>query len=88
VAAALISSTAARPLPKDAIYFGEIGLAGEVRAVSQAEARLGEAAKLGFRQAVIPSRKGRKGQSDGMTVEAIDQLGSLVDLIYGNDGRR
>jgi len=88
VAAALISSIAARPLPKDAIYFGEIGLAGEVRAVSQAEARLGEAAKLGFRQAVIPARKGRKGQSEGMTVEAIDQLGHLVDLIYGNDGRR
>jgi len=87
VAAALISSIAARPLPKDGIFFGEIGLAGEVRPVSQADARLSEAAKLGFRQAVIPERKGRKGTIEGMSVTNISQLGSLVDLIYGDDGR-
>ena len=87
VAAALISSIAARPLPKDGIYFGEIGLAGEVRPVSQADARIGEAAKLGFRQAVIPERKGRKGTVEGMAVTTVNQLGNLVDLIYGDDGR-
>ena len=87
VAAALISSIAARPLPKDGIYFGEIGLAGEVRPVSQADARIGEAAKLGFRQAVIPERKGRKGTVEGMSVTTVNQLGNLVDLIYGDDGR-
>ena len=77
-----------RPLPKDCIYFGEIGLAGEVRAVSQADTRLNEAAKLGFKRAVTPARKSRKGKVEGMTVDAVDQLGALVDMIYGNDGRR
>src|SRR5690606_27674962 len=48
VAAALISALTDRPVPAEAVVFGEIGLAGEVRAVSQAEQRLKEAAKLGF----------------------------------------
>ena len=48
VAAALASAALARPLPADTVVFGEIGLAGEVRAVARADARLKEAAKLGF----------------------------------------
>ncbi len=54
VAAALLSCIANTPLPKDAVFFGEIGLSGEIRPVSQQEARLKEASKLGFKTAFIP----------------------------------
>lgn len=54
VAASLLSSLADTPLPKDAIFFGEIGLSGEIRPVSQQEARLKEASKLGFKTAFLP----------------------------------
>ncbi len=48
VAAALISAASNNPLPKGSIFFGEVGLSGEVRKVSQDTARIKEAAKLGF----------------------------------------
>ena len=54
VAAALVSSLFARPLPEKAVVFGEVGLAGEVRPVGRADARIKEAAKLGFGKAFCP----------------------------------
>ena len=54
VALAIASSFRNRPLPEDAVVFGEMGLTGEVRAVSHAAPRLVEAQKLGFRQALAP----------------------------------
>lgn len=54
VAASLLSSFANTPLPRDGVFFGEIGLSGEIRPVSQQDARLKEAAKLGFKTAFIP----------------------------------
>ena len=53
-AAALISSLTGASLPRDAVYFGEIGLSGSVRAVAHAGLRLKEAAKLGFTRAFAP----------------------------------
>ncbi len=54
IVAAAASSAARRPVEPRTICFGEVGLAGEVRAVSQPELRLAEAQKLGFRRAVLP----------------------------------
>ncbi len=54
VAAAIASSMRDVPIPADLVMIGEIGLSGELRAVSQLNARLKEAAKLGFRRAVVP----------------------------------
>ena len=48
VAAALISAASNKPLPQGSIFFGEVGLSGEVRKVAQTEARIKEATKLGF----------------------------------------
>ncbi len=48
VAAALISAASNKPLPQGSIFFGEVGLSGEVRRVAQTEARIKEATKLGF----------------------------------------
>ncbi len=56
VAAALLSSAADRPVPADLAVFGEVGLLGEVRAVSRAADRVREAAALGFRRAAVPAR--------------------------------
>ncbi|MDP3936355.1 MAG: magnesium chelatase domain-containing protein, partial [Alphaproteobacteria bacterium] len=54
VAACLLSSFTNTPLPEDTVIIGEIGLGGEIRPVKQIEVRLKEAAKLGFKQAIIP----------------------------------
>jgi DNA repair protein RadA/Sms len=57
VAVALWSSFRDKPLAKDAIVLGEVGLTGEVRGVQQIERRLNEAQKLGFAKAIIPLRQ-------------------------------
>ncbi len=54
VLCAVASATRGRPADPRAIVFGEVGLAGEVRAVSLCEVRLAEAAKLGFQRAILP----------------------------------
>ncbi|WP_048863154.1 DNA repair protein RadA, partial [Acidisphaera rubrifaciens] len=61
VAAALLSAAADRPTHPGAVYFGEVGLSGEVRQVAQAEVRLKEAAKLGFDTACLPRRLAPSG---------------------------
>jgi len=55
VAAAVISSAADRPLPYDMAFFGEVGLLGEIRAVSHPAERLREARALGFARCVVPA---------------------------------
>ncbi|MFK7973873.1 MAG: DNA repair protein RadA [Rickettsiaceae bacterium] len=57
VAAALISASHNCPLPQGSIFFGEVGLSGEVRKVSQTEARIKEASKLGFSQMYCASKQ-------------------------------
>ncbi|MHB1384454.1 MAG: magnesium chelatase domain-containing protein, partial [Bellilinea sp.] len=54
VAAAIASSMRDLPVRADAVLIGEIGLSGELRWVGQMSARLREAAKLGFRAAIVP----------------------------------
>ena len=56
LALALASSLRDRPLPHDRVLVGEVGLGGELRPVPQLARRLAEAARLGFRQAFVPSR--------------------------------
>ncbi len=53
--AAVASNLKNRPIPPETVILGEVGLGGEVRAVRQIEARLKEAAKLGFSRAIIPA---------------------------------
>jgi DNA repair protein RadA/Sms len=81
VAAALVSALTGTPVPADTVIFGEIGLSGEIRAVSQADARLKEAAKLGFERAYAPRRRATgKNSNPAMRVEEIARLSDLVDL--------
>ncbi len=81
VAAALVSSARDRALPEGCVVFGEIGLSGEVRPVSQAEARLKEASKLGFTSALLPARRRKDGpESSGISLEEIRHLADLFDF--------
>jgi len=78
ILAAIGSSARDAPLPQDLVLFGEVGLAGEVRAVRHAETRLREAAKLGFARALIPKATARQIRPpDGL---AITGVGSMSDL--------
>jgi len=84
VAAALISSQSGVPLAPGTVVFGEIGLSGEVRPVTRMDARLREAAKLGFTRAILPAttaggRRGKKSNDGfGLHTEAIGHLADLV----------
>ena len=83
VAAALVSSLGGTPVPPETVVFGEIGLSGEVRAVSQMDARLKEAEKLGFTQAIIPARKMKAGKKSGYNGSLkITEIGHLNDLVF------
>jgi DNA repair protein RadA/Sms len=79
VAAALISALADKPLAADAVWFGEVSLAGEIRPVAHTPIRLREAAKLGFRKAFGPA-DASTGKRDSSFC-AITILSNLVDRI-------
>jgi DNA repair protein RadA/Sms len=82
VAAALVSALSGEATPPEAVIFGEIGLAGEVRGVGQTELRLKEAAKLGFTRAIVPGR--RQGAAprgvQAVSVTEIDHVAKLLPL--------
>ncbi len=82
VAAALISAAGGVPVDPGMVFFGEVGLSGEVRQVAQAEARLKEAAKLGFTAACLPRRLARAPRGfrppEGL---GLGEIGHLADLI-------
>jgi len=84
VAAALVSAAKGVPVPSDAIFFGEIGLSGEVRAVTHADARIKEANKLGFTGAVIPSNRQDSSANKGRGVKGgkmnIQQISHVSDI--------
>ena len=79
---AALSSFRDRPLPTGLITFGEIGLAGEIRPVPNGQERLKEAAKLGFKHAVIPSANMPKNAKSiaGMQLTAVSRVNELLDI--------
>jgi DNA repair protein RadA/Sms len=90
VAAALASSLSGIAVPSETVVFGEIGLSGEVRPVSHTDARLKEAAKLGFTRAIVPKNrskgKGLKSES-GMEICEIQHLVDLLALFHAPSTR-
>ncbi|KKI19084.1 DNA repair protein RadA [Sphingomonas sp. Ag1] len=81
VAAALVSALSERPVPTDAIAFGEVALSGEVRSVAHAALRLKEGAKLGFGQALVPAALAR--EQAPMRLSGFPTLARLVDHLLG-----
>jgi DNA repair protein RadA/Sms len=82
VIVAAVSSLRNRPLGKDLIVFGEVGLAGEVRPVQRGQERIREAAKLGFKHAVIPAANMPKKPEGGMALHPVRRLDEALDAIF------
>ncbi|MFK7839485.1 MAG: DNA repair protein RadA [Bdellovibrionales bacterium] len=82
VAAALMSALSGNALPPESIFFGEVGLSGEIRQVAQADLRIKEASKLGFKEGIIPKAKKPIGRAAEQSVAAGFQLHSL-DHVQG-----
>jgi DNA repair protein RadA/Sms len=82
VAVAIASSIKDQPVHADMAFFGEVGLSGELRAVSQLEPRLKEAAKLGFRRCIIPRTRQLKGDivPRGLEIIGCRSLQEAIDL--------
>ncbi len=74
VVLAVLSSLRNRPLLRDWVVFGELGLTGEVRPVPRGEERLREAAKHGFNRAIIPCHNAPKGGMEGMEILPVRTL--------------
>ena len=74
VVAALASGLLDRTIPPDALFVGEVGLGGELRAVGQLERRLAEAERLGFRTAYVPARTRAVADLDLVRVESVSAL--------------
>ena len=78
---AIVSSLRNKPLPEKLIAFGEIGLAGEVRPVQRGQERLREAAKLGFKLAIIPKANAPKTPIAGIEVVSVERVEEAVSRV-------
>jgi DNA repair protein RadA/Sms len=74
-------------LPRELVMFGEIGLAGEIRPVPNGQERLREAAKHGFKFALIANANAPKDQIKGIEVIAVSRLSDAIDWILNNYAR-
>ena len=81
VAAAVLSSLRDRPIPRDWVIFGEIGLTGEVRPVPHGEERLHEAAKHGFGRAIVPHANAPRQAIEGMEIVPVRTLQEALHAI-------
>jgi DNA repair protein RadA/Sms len=75
---AIQSSMKNKALPKNLIVFGEVGLAGEIRPCPRGQERLKEAAKLGFKQAIVPKANAPKTNIPGLTIIAVDRIDQAI----------
>ena len=85
IAAALASSFLDKPVPKEVTLIGEVGLTGEIRAVSHAQARVKEAAKMGFTTCLVPASTLKQlSRVEGMTIESIGFLKDAMEVLFQN----
>jgi len=80
VAAAIISSIKNVPISYSSVFFGEVGLSGEIRKITQPELRIKEAKKLGFKNITLPTKQ-KVIIEENMSYNNITLLRDLVDLI-------
>jgi DNA repair protein RadA/Sms len=82
VACAIASSARGRAIDPHTIVFGEVGLAGEIRAVTLCEHRLAEAARLGFTRAIIPAQNAKRlDDASGLDLVPVDRLQTALGLL-------
>ena len=78
---AVHSSLTGRPLPAKTLVFGEVGLAGEIRPVQRGQERIKEAAKLGFKQVLIPNLNKPKQAIDGIKIMCVDRVDQALSIL-------
>lgn len=78
---AILSSMRNKPLDQDLIVFGEVGLAGEIRPVPSGQERIFEAAKHGFKRAIVPMANVPKGGVSGMQLIGVHNLAQALDQL-------
>ena len=77
---ACMSSFRGKTIPKDWVIFGEIGLSGEVRPVASGQERIREAAKHGFKKAIVPSANAPKQLVSGIEVCRVERISQVLEL--------
>ena len=77
----VVSSLKDKVIPHDAFFFGEIGLSGEIRPVANGHARLNDAAKHGFKKAIIPKANVPKTPIKGLEIHGVSSLSEALDIL-------
>lgn len=78
---AIVSSFRDQLLPRDMIVFGEVGLSGEIRPVPNGGDRINEAAKHGFKRAIVPIANVPKNSPAGMQVQGVKNIAEALELL-------
>jgi DNA repair protein RadA/Sms len=77
------SSFLDKPVHSKTVVFGEVGLTGEVRGISQAEVRVRESVKLGFERCILPkANRERMKKDDSIQLEGVESLGEVMKLLF------
>lgn len=86
VVMAILSSNIDAALPADAVFTGEVGLSGEIRAVSRIEQRISESRKLGFKKIFVPSgnKKGLAHLQDGIEVRFVSRISDICHAMVSD----
>src|SRR6185369_16329097 len=79
---AVASSHLDKPIDPQTVVLGEVGLAGEVRAVTQPELRIAEAEKLGFKRCIVPSGSLKRVKKRGIKLEGVSTVQGAMDVIF------
>ena len=82
VCLAVASSLSDKPLPSDLVVMGEVGLAGEVRAIPNMQRRMAECKRLGFSQVICPKDRHTPKDLEGMQVVPVSGLAEAVALLH------
>lgn len=85
VVMAVLSSNIDAALPRDTVFAGEVGLSGEIRAVSRIEQRISEAEKLGFKQIFVPygNQKALTKQTPRIEVKPVSKIADICRTLFG-----
>jgi DNA repair protein RadA/Sms len=82
IIASIVSSLRNKVITQDAFFFGELGLNGEIRPVANGHARLSDAAKHGFKKAVIPTANTPKKVIPGLEIFGVSTLSEMLDILF------
>jgi DNA repair protein RadA/Sms len=82
ILASIVSSLRNKVVSQDAFFFGELGLNGEIRPVANGHARLNDAAKHGFKKAVIPKANVPKKAIPNLEIHGVSNLTEMLDILF------